>query len=211
MPETPGPSADEDRDGTPLSLLERLRADDPEAWVRLVALYRPLVEFWGRGAGLGPADAEDVAQEVFAAAARGLAGFRRDRPGDTFRGWLRGIARYQALMHFRRTADEPRAEGGSVALRRLREQPDPDGPAEDEPTSEADGEPDEVGRLYLRAVEAVRDGFEPRTWRAFWLAAVEGHAPADLEAELGMSSAAIRQAKSRVLRRLKAELGEVLE
>jgi RNA polymerase sigma-70 factor, ECF subfamily len=34
--------------------------------------------------------------------------------------------------------------------------------------------------------------------------------PADVGAELGMTPAAIRQAKSRVLRRLKQELGELL-
>ena len=148
-----------------------------------------------------------MAQEVFAAAARGLDGFRRDRPGDTFRGWLRGIARNQALVHFRRNRDEPRAEGGSVALHRLRERPDPAGPSDAE-------EPDEVaevGQLYLRALDQVRGGFEDRTWWRLWPSAVEGRAPAELEAETGMSSTAIRQAKSRVLRRLKAELGELLE
>src|SRR5262245_64154792 len=74
---------------TPLSLLQRARANDQQAWDRLTALYRPLVLFWCRQAHCPAAEAEDVAQEVFAAVAAGLGGLRHDRPGDTFRGWLR--------------------------------------------------------------------------------------------------------------------------
>jgi RNA polymerase sigma-70 factor (ECF subfamily) len=192
--------------GTSLSLLEQLRKNDCGAWERLVTLYRPLVGFWCRRAGLSSADSEDVTQEVFAGAARGLDGFRRDRPGDSFRGWLRGITRNQVLLHFRRNRGEPLAEGGSAALNRLSEHPDPVAT-----TVREDEESSELSRLYLRALEQVRDSFEERTWRAFWLVAVEGRAPADLELELQMSSAAIRQAKSRVLRRIKEDLGELLD
>ena len=189
---------------TPLSLLERARADDPEAWCRLVQMYRPLVLYWcGRGR-VRPDDAEDVAQGVFAAAAKGLAGFRRDRPGDTFRGWLRAVTRNQVLLHFRRDHGRARAEGGSDAWQALQVVADPLAePDRDEET--------EVGQLYRRAVEQVRGAFEDRTWQAFWLTVIEGRTPAALAGELGMTPAAIRQAKSRVLRRLKQEMGELLE
>jgi len=40
---------------------------------------------------------------------------------------------------------------------------------------------------------------------------VDNRAQADVAAEMGVSSAAVRQAKSRVLRRLREELGDVLE
>jgi RNA polymerase sigma-70 factor (ECF subfamily) len=78
---------------TSLSLLERVRANDPSAWERLVGLYRPLIQFWCLRGGVGRSEAEDVTQEVLAAAAAGMPTFHRDRPGDTFRGWLRGITR----------------------------------------------------------------------------------------------------------------------
>ena len=201
--------ADEPTDTSPppgdtcLSLLERARSNDPEAWRRLMVLYRPLVLFWcGRG-GVRGADADDVAQDVFAAAAAGLSGFRRDQPGGTFRGWLRGITRNQLLMHFRRSGRQPAAEGGSDAWLRLQSVADP----------EADGDPDEcaeVGQVYRRAVELVRGEFEERTWQAFWQTVVEGRPPAALASEMGMSPASIRQAKSRVLRRLKQEVGDLL-
>src|SRR5262249_14007246 len=86
---------------TPLGLLERVRANAADAWSRLVQLYRPLVQFWCSRDRVPAAEVEDVTQEVFAAAAAGLDGFRRDRPGDTFRGWLRAVTRNEGLRHFR--------------------------------------------------------------------------------------------------------------
>jgi RNA polymerase sigma-70 factor (ECF subfamily) len=189
---------------TSLSLLERARARDGEAWRRLVHLYHPLVLGWCGRTGVAGADAEDVAQEVFLAAAAGLGSFRRDRPGDTFRGWLRGITRNKVLEHFRRTGRQPRAAGGSDAGRRLAEMPDPlDDPDDDDR--------DEIARLYRRALELVRGEFEAKTWQMFWLTVVEGRPTDAVAAEMGVTPAAVRQAKSRVLRRLKEEVGDLCD
>jgi RNA polymerase sigma-70 factor (ECF subfamily) len=189
---------------TPLSLLERARASDGEAWRQLVELYRPLVLFWCHRGGLAGADADDLSQEVFAAAALGLSRFRHDRPGDTFRGWLRGITRHHLLLHFRKNAGQVRAEGGSDAWARLQEVADPLAGCEEE-------EQVEFGRVCRRVMEQVRGQFEERTWQAFLLTVLEGRSPTSLTEELGMSPAAIRQAKSRVLRRLKEEVGDLLD
>jgi RNA polymerase sigma-70 factor (ECF subfamily) len=188
---------------TPLSLLERLRANDADAWRRLVVLYRPLVLFWCGRAGVHAEDAEDVAQGVFAAAAHGLVGFRHDREGDTFRGWLGTVTRNQIFLHFRRNKNQPPAVGGSDAWQNLQELADPIAAPDD-------AEEAEIGLIYRRALDLVRGEFEDRTWQAFWRTAVEGRTPAELAESLGMSPAAIRQAKSRVLRRLKQEMGELL-
>jgi RNA polymerase sigma-70 factor (ECF subfamily) len=153
---------------------------------------------------MAPKDVEDVVQDVFAGAAKNLAGFRHDRPGDTFRGWLRGITRNQILLFRRRNAGKPVAEGGSDALRTLHEVPDPI-PEENEDESV------EVSNLWRRALQQVRREFEQRTWLAFWLTVIEGRTPATLTAELGMSVSAIRQAKSRILRRLKLEVGDLVD
>jgi RNA polymerase sigma factor (sigma-70 family) len=102
---------------TSLSLLERARARDQAAWSRLVDLYGPLLHRWCLGAGLQPADAADVTQEVFAVVARSIDGFRHDRPGDTFRGWLYSITRNKIRDRLRK--GEPAGAGGSDAQRRL--------------------------------------------------------------------------------------------
>jgi RNA polymerase sigma-70 factor, ECF subfamily len=200
-----GPAADRGRVlVTPISLLERVRGRETGAWDRLIGLYQPLVYSWCMRAGLQSMDAEDVCQEVFAAAAAGLDGFRRDQPGDTFRGWLRGITRNHVLLHFRRDRRHLHAEGGSDAWKSLQAVADP-------LQGTGDDDTEELGQLYLRALERVRSGFEERTWQAFWLTTVDGRAPATLVDELGMSEASIRQAKCRVLRRLKQEMGELLD
>jgi RNA polymerase sigma-70 factor (ECF subfamily) len=67
---------------------------------------------------------------------------------------------------------------------------------------------DAMGAVYRRAFEIVRGEFEPRTWELFWHAAIEGTPPNDVAMQFGVSPAAVRQAKSRVLRRLKVVLGE---
>ena len=190
-------------DKTPLSLLERVRDNEPDAWRRLVELYRPLVLFWCARAGVDPTDAEDVAQGVLVAAAAGLGQFHHDRPGDTFRGWLRAITRNQILLQVRCNHGRPQAVGGSDAWQNLQAVADP-------LALEDVDEQAEVGQLYRRAVEQVRGEFEERTWQAFWLTTIEGRLPDALADVLGMTTAAIRQAKSRVLRRLKQEMGELI-
>ena len=189
---------------TPLSLLDRARTKDQQAWTQLTDLYRPIVLFWCRRAHCPAGDVEDVTQEIFAGVAAALAGFRRDRPGDSFRGWLRGITRNQILLYFRRNQGRPQPVGGSDAQGRLQDLPDPlPDPDEDEAQ--------EVSELYRRAVEQVRGEFEPHTWQIFWRTVIEGRLPAALAEELGITPAAVRQAKSRVLRRLKQEMGALIE
>jgi RNA polymerase sigma-70 factor (ECF subfamily) len=187
---------------TSLTLLQRLRSNEADAWQRLVQLYGPLVRFWCVRWGVGQ-EAEDVVQEVFKAVVTGLETFRRDRPGDTFRGWLRGVTRNK-LLHFARADRQPRAAGGSDAYLRLQGLADAEQPPEEDPPVELHG-------LYRRALELVRGEFEEPTWRAFWLNVVEGRTPADIAADLGVTSAAVRKAKSRVLRRLKEEIGDLIE
>src|SRR5262245_41329475 len=107
------------------SLLARAQDNQPAAWEQLVDLYAPLVYHWCRRAGLAPPDADDVFQEVFRAVARALAEFRRDRAGDSFRGWLRTITSNKIRDHFRQVQGEARGAGGTDAQMHLLALPDP--------------------------------------------------------------------------------------
>jgi RNA polymerase sigma-70 factor (ECF subfamily) len=191
---------------TSLTLLQRLRDNQPEAWSVVVGLYTPLLYHWCARRGVRGADAEDVAQEVFGAAAAGLARFRREHEGDSFRGWLRGITRNILLQHFRRADRQPRASGGTDAMAQLQEIAEAEPPEADE-----DDSPPELEALRRRALELVRGQVEERTWRAFWLTAIEGRSPNDIAPGLGLSPPAVRMAKSRVLRRLKEQFGELIK
>ena len=189
-----------------LSLLARVQANDAAAWDRLVALYAPLVLAWCRRWDLQDQDAADVFQEVFQAVASHIATFHRDRPGDTFRGWLRTITGNKVRDHFRRLGRDPQGAGGTDALSRLNQLPAPLPSSENVPAESSDD-----GGLFRHALELIRDQFEERTWQAFWRTAVDGCAAKDVAADLGMSPGAVRVAKSRVLQRLREELGDLIE
>jgi RNA polymerase sigma-70 factor, ECF subfamily len=192
--------------GTSLSLLERIRNGDNSGWQRVVDLYTPLARHWCRRWGVQGADADDVLQEVFRAAAANIAGFRRDRAGDTFRGWLRAITRNRVLAFFRGRQDQPAAAGGSEAQQRLQEIPelgcdDPEDPVETE----------QFSLLVRRAMVQLRGEFQAKSWQAFWRTTVDQQPSSEVGAELGMSANAVRMAKSRVLHRLREELGDLVE
>ncbi len=198
--ERPQPST-----ATSRSLLERIKADDAVAWDRLISLYAPLAYRWCRRWDLPDQEIADVLQEVFQSVATHIASFRKDREGDTFRGWLRTITQNKVLDHFRKLGREPGGAGGTDAQIRFSKVAAAQRPDEDD-SSERRADRGVVGR----ALELIRIEFEDRTWRAFWLTAVEDRLPAEVANELGMSPGAVRVAKSRVLRRLREELGESL-
>lgn len=189
---------------TSSSLLERVKARNPEAWQRLASLYGPTLLLWCRQAGIPADDAADVVQETFLDVARGVADFRRQRPKDSFRGWLWTITRNNILDHFRRIQGSAQAQGGTAAQEALAQVPDS--------LSDASQPPGPLtGFLEQRFIAAIRAEFEDRTWSAFWQSAVEGREAADIAAELGMSKRAVRQAKYRVLCRLRQELDGLLD
>jgi RNA polymerase sigma-70 factor (ECF subfamily) len=194
----------EPQPGTSLTLLQRLRDKEPAAWQTMVQLYTALVYHWCGKGGVRGADADDVAQEVFQAAAAHLADFRRERADDTFRGWLRGITRHKLLDHYRRRDRQVAGDGGSDALVRLQEVAASTILPEDEDTA------GETGGLYRRALELIRSEFEERTWQMFWRTLIDERSPVDVAAEMGVTPAAVRKAKSRVLHRLKEHFGDLL-
>ena len=187
------------------TLLERVQAERPEAWERLVDLYGPAVYRWCRLSGVGTEDAADVVQEVFRAVARSVGSFRRRGPGDSFCAWLGTITRNKIHDHFRRRRGRPEARGGTDAQQQLLEVPNPPEPPSADDQYEADG------LLSHRALDLVRAEFENRTWEAFRRTAVDGQSPAHVAEDLGMTVLAVYKAKSRVLRRLRQELGDLLD
>lgn len=185
---------------TSSSLLHRAVARDTDAWRRLSELYGPVVYGWIRAAGFGEHDAADIVQEVFQSVFSSLSRFRRDRPTDSFRGWLGTIAHRRACDHLRKRAAQPAAAGGTEAQAMLQGLPErlPEAGLPDDANSHAD--------LIRRALELVRPEFADRTWQACMQTAVEGRRPADVAADLDMTVGAVYVARSRVLKRLKTEL-----
>jgi RNA polymerase sigma-70 factor (ECF subfamily) len=187
---------------TSASLLRALQADDRDAWRQLAELYGPMVYTWCRQAGLTEVDTADVAQNVFAAVFRNVKRFRRQQPGDSFRGWLWQITRNEVLMFLRGRAKEPQVPGGTAAQQALAQLP---------ALLAAEAEPsltDTRVSMVRRAMALLRVEFEPQTWQAFWRTTVDGRPAPEAAEELGMTPVGVRQAKHRVLKRLREFLAE---
>lgn len=201
----PGNNADASpTNATSMSMLDRVRGNDPEAWRRFVQLYSPLVFHWCRKSNLGPEDAADLLQEVFRSVSTGLVAFRRESTG-AFRSWLWTITRNKLNDFYRAAKDRPLGVGGSSAQIRIQEIPDTEPePGDDSPTGE--------GRqsLLIRALDLIRGDFEDHTWQAFWRSAIDGQTASEIGGALGMKVDAVYQAKARVLRRLRDELGDLM-
>jgi RNA polymerase sigma-70 factor (ECF subfamily) len=197
-------SASSGTSGTPTSrsLLARLKQHDDHAWSELIELYAPLVYFWCRRSGLAEQDVPDVIQDVFRSVVAGIELFRKDRPADTFRGWLRTVTRNCLADHFRRRNRNPAAVGGTDAHLRIERLPDHAAEIDDEERSAEQA-------LFHRALETIRQHFDPKTWQAFWRVVVDGLSAGEVGAELSMRPGTVRVAKSRVLQRLRRHLGDV--
>src|SRR5262245_49380811 len=104
---------------TRLSLLQRGRDGDDDAWRQIVALYQPLIRAWLANQQIRPEEAEDLTQDVLAVVVRELRRFEHaGRPG-AFRGWLRTITVNRAREHWRLGKCRPLAPGGGEFLDRL--------------------------------------------------------------------------------------------
>ena len=120
-----------------------------------------------------------------------------NRPGDSFRGWLRTITRNKLNDRWR--DPEPSAIGGTDA-RRILEQ------ALDETLDSAEQVASDKVLLIRRTLELIRAEFEARTWQAFWRTTIDDQRSPKVAAELGMTKHAVCQAKYRVVRRVREEL-----
>jgi RNA polymerase sigma-70 factor (ECF subfamily) len=189
---------------TSLSLLARLRCHDQAAWRQFLTLYTPLVVRWCHRQGVPQADRADLAQEIFAEVVRSIPHFRKEKVEDSLRGWLCRIAHRQIALYFRRREALPSAAGGTDALIHLHQQPD--SRVQEPPPEEAR---QETSYLFRKAVESVRSEFSDSMWKMFWRTAVDGNPAPAVAAELGTTPVSVRQAKSRVLRRLKQLVGDL--
>ena len=143
---------------TSLSLLNRARRNDVDAWGRLTALYSPIVYSWCRRAGLQDTDAADVVQEVFRLVFQGLAQFRgAERSGGSFRGWLWTISRNQVRLNFRNRGNRPQPIGGTDAQIRFAEQADGSGEDDDDEFDDDDSGFDDDDEEFDENADAEED------------------------------------------------------
>ncbi|MGI9429169.1 MAG: RNA polymerase sigma factor [Bythopirellula sp.] len=198
---------------TSTELLRQAQANNQDAWEQLVSLYSRRMYRWCRRAGLQAADAGNVVQESLQAVARKLGEFRRDRPGDTFRGWLRRITDNKIRDHFRRQGRAlDLATGGTDGQNLLidlahdpQSQNQQDSAEVTWDTSIASALSPQTDELH-ESIKRIRNEVSDRDWKFFWRVVVDGQSAADVGREFDVTANTVRLVKMRLLRKLRSSL-----
>jgi len=205
--QNPVSSSDQSR-----SLLMRIQQKDSAAWAQLLDLYSPLVTSWCQKSGLRAQDIADVLQEVFLTVSKSIGQFYARNQMHTdpeqrdgiFRSWLWSITRSRMCDWARRQRPD-KAVGGSTAAGLVLQLHDPANDTNsEEPTTDL-----EKHTLVSMALAQIKEEFAEKTWTAFWRCVVDGLPTAVASQQLEMSAASVRQARCRVLRRLREQLGDM--
>lgn len=122
----------------------------------------------------------------------GLDSFEPDRSGG-FRGWLYAVARHKLVDHFRAGRDEAELP--------------PSLAADLESSRTQDQRAIEQAITLHAALDAIRGDFDAHNWQAFERTVLGHEATADVATDLGTSTstAAVRQARFRILLRLRVK------
>jgi RNA polymerase sigma-70 factor (ECF subfamily) len=189
---------------TSLSLLDRLKVARPDAsdWNRLQGIYLPLIQRWlSRVPGLGD-EAADLAQEVLIVVFREVPRFDRRREGS-FRAWLRQVTVNKTRNYCRKRQRRPTV-GLNSANGFLEQLADPNGDLA------RDWDCDHDKHVVEKLLALVQPTVSSTTWAAFQRFGVDGIPANRVAEELSVSENAVILAKSRVLRRLREEAGDLL-
>jgi RNA polymerase sigma-70 factor (ECF subfamily) len=112
MQEEGGRPTDQYRTRT--TLLQHVRdLGNEHKWIEFHDTYSDLIFFAIRKAGLQPAEAEDVTQDIFIELARRMPRFEYDRTQGSFRGWLLRLVSWRIKDRFRNRSSRPGTPGSA--------------------------------------------------------------------------------------------------
>ena len=193
-------------DTTPVTLLLELRkAPSEDSWTRFVNLYGPVVKRLLFKAGIRSSDIDDIHQEVFAAVIEEARHFEHSGRVGAFRTWLRLLICHRVQRHWRAKSKREKttlSDGTTDFVSRLA--------IEDSDLTRAWNL--EHDRFVLaRALEIIEPEFTATTWEAFRRQAIYQQSPSSVGSALGITANAAVIAKSRVLRRLRAEIKSIVD
>ena len=177
------------------SMILELQAPSAHRWRSFVLVYSPLLRFWIDRKQVPASVQDDILQECLKSVFLGIGEFRRHKfESGSFRGWLRTIVNRRVADYFRSAANLKTAPPELLLVAEAGEQRDPlDLVAEEVALKE----------LEARALHLIRESTAERTWQMFWLSVVEQVPTSEIAQQFGVTTAAVRVAKARVIGRLR--------
>ena len=205
----PTPKLDDDAP-TRSSLILKLRSwDDKSSWQRFFDTYWRLIYTVARRTGLSDFEAQEVVQETVIAVARAVKDFEYDRAKGSFRGWLTRWASWRIKDQFRKRSREheavqQRRDGDSEARTDWVERvPDPENTLDQLWQEEWDRKLREV------VLRRVKDLTTPRQYQIFDCYVLKGWPVSRVVQDLGVSTASVYLARTRVSRLIRTEMAHV--
>jgi len=179
------------------ALLERLRqGSDHLAWDEFFERYWRVLYGAARRRGCSDHTAEEIVQDVMLAVFESQDVFHYDRERGRFRDWLAALVRNKVAEHRRRPAQRVRAAGGEEAPAGLTEM------ESDETLPDEIWETTFEEALLVVLLDAVRREFNPRTFQAFELSAIQGMSGSEVARLTGQTRNAVYLARRKVTQRL---------
>ena len=168
-------------------------------------IYTPLLRHGLRRYHFQDSDVGDLIQEVLATVSRELPEFRHNQRKGAFRSWLRRIL-VNRLRDLQRSAKyRPIVTGASSMIETFEE-------LEDDASGVSQSwDQQHDMHVMKRLMELVRPQFEPLTWQAFRLQAVDGLSAQEVASQLQMTMNSVYLAKSRVLNNLRREADGLID
>lgn len=186
-------------DVTRASLIYRVRdPNDDESWREFYEIYQPLLYRYARARGLNRETAEEITQQCMAMLSEKMATFEYSRDKGGFKNWLRRVTNNKIIDYFKKKK-VPLAE--SAAFRRPQEREE---------------SPDELWDRQWRkrhlkyCLQRIRDEVAPSTYQAFEYYVLAEWPVEKVCQTLGVTTDQVYTAKTRITRRLRAKMTELL-
>lgn len=180
------------------SFVAKLRdRNDRESWALFHKHYGEMLYGYARRLGAPHELAEDVVQEVELYVFRAMPRFRHQSRRGCFRSYLRSAV-VHALMRQRQVEGRHGVPWEPKALETL---------ANIDPLDDPIWQRERYLDRLRWALRSMIKEFQPSTIEAFRLVAIAGRPCAEVASMLEISQASVYQAKSRVLKRLREQLG----
>lgn len=181
-----------------LRILQQPYVDHPEDWNGFARLYVPLFFEFCRRLGVPESERADVVQDMLIRVLKGISSFQRNETGS-FRAWL-----FRLLKN--------------AWIDRLRHNPNTARILEDPCLSSASTDPleiiaeEEYRQYVIRRVHAkVLAEFSPANQLVFQRLVVEDQPATKVASDLGLSVNAVYLIRSRMLRRIREDLSDLID